>query len=590
MSTVPNITEADVRRWVSSASFRRAQGYVNRNAIYQGRRIGDTLKACSLGSRLASYEVEVTLDVDGIAWADCSCPVGDGGHCKHVAALLLTWLDDPDAFPGIEDLDTALGRHTKEELIALIRSMVTRHPDLELLVMQPRPDSDSQDAVSTVFIERQIDNALAGVRNEYEWGAWHGVTRELRAIVNTGDAYAARQDWTNAATVYMAVAEKIRDAYNDIYDEEGEVAVVVDECVEKLAPCLAGIDDADQREALLRALFDVFRWDVELGGYGIGDNVPDILLGQTTPGERRTMAEWVQEEIAADTDDWSTGWRNKVYGGLLLNLEADTLDDEAYLRVCRETGRLDDLIERLLALNRVDEALAEARKAEDYPLLGVADLFVNTGHDEAICTLMATRAQASSDQRLTEWLRDYAALHDDWETALRLSNNLFEEHPSLNSYEPVRTAAEALGRWGTVRQTLLETLRKAEYYSTLTEIYLAEGEIDKALEAVRQKPQRVHGFSFFSGAPHPSLKIQVAEAAEEMYPHDAIDIYLDAALQLIGHRGRGNYAQAAEYLKRIQTAYLRLNKPETWHLLIAEIRESNNRLPALQDELNKARL
>ncbi|MCH8961193.1 MAG: hypothetical protein IH820_07650, partial [Bacteroidetes bacterium] len=66
---------------------------------------------------------------------------------------------------------------------------------------------------------------------------------------------------------------------------------------------------------------------------------------------------------------------------------------------------------------------------------------------------------------------------------------------------------------------------------------------------------------------------RVAEAAEKSHPHDAIDIYLNVVLRLIEQRGRGNYAQAAEYLKRIQTAYLGLNEPERWQLLIAEIRE-----------------
>ena len=82
----------------------------------------------------------------------------------------------------------------------------------------------------------------------------------------------------------------------------------------------------------------------------------------------------------------------------------------------------------------------------------------------------------------------------------------------------------------------------------------------------------------------------MAKVAEATHPHDAIDIYLNAVIQLIEQRGRGNYAQAAEYLKHIKTAYLGLDKPETWQLLIAKIRESNKRLPALQDELNKAKL
>ncbi len=57
----------------------------------------------------------------------------------------------------------------------------------------------------------------------------------------------------------------------------------------------------------------------------------------------------------------TTSWRREAYGGFLLDLELDTLDDEAFLRVCRETGRVHDLADRLLSLGRIEEALQVAR-------------------------------------------------------------------------------------------------------------------------------------------------------------------------------------------------------------------------------------
>ena len=51
-------------------------------------------------------------------------------------------------------------------------------------------------------------------------------------------------------------------------------------------------------------------------------------------------------------------------GGLLLDLQADTIDDEAFLLICRQTGRLNDLVDRLLSLNRTDEAVGEAESGQ----------------------------------------------------------------------------------------------------------------------------------------------------------------------------------------------------------------------------------
>ncbi len=47
---------------------------------------------------------------------------------------------------------------------------------------------------------------------------------------------------------------------------------------------------------------------------------------------------------------------------------------------------------------------------------------------------------------------------------------------------------------------------------------------------------------------------------------------------------------AASYLQRVRDVYRRLGEPEAWDTYIADLREENNRLRALQDELRKAGL
>lgn len=90
-----SLTHADIQRWVGSASFQKGMPYFSRGAIYDTRLQGQTLKAHCRGSQAASYTLQATLSPAGIASTNCSCPVGAGGRCKHVAALLLTWVDAP---------------------------------------------------------------------------------------------------------------------------------------------------------------------------------------------------------------------------------------------------------------------------------------------------------------------------------------------------------------------------------------------------------------------------------------------------------------------------------------------------------------
>ena len=97
------------------------------------------LSAKCLGSSYPYYVVKVTLDPDGIASAECSCPVGFGGYCKHVAALLLTWMDNPEIFREVKDVSVSLENLSKADLINLIHRMIQQEPDLERLLELPIP-------------------------------------------------------------------------------------------------------------------------------------------------------------------------------------------------------------------------------------------------------------------------------------------------------------------------------------------------------------------------------------------------------------------------------------------------------------------
>ena len=77
------------------------------------------------------YRIEVRLDGSKIIAGRCTCPVGDDGMCKHVAALLLNWREKPDDFQESPALETVLAGCSQSELIRLVRSLLDADPDLE---------------------------------------------------------------------------------------------------------------------------------------------------------------------------------------------------------------------------------------------------------------------------------------------------------------------------------------------------------------------------------------------------------------------------------------------------------------------------
>lgn len=586
MTNLSTLTENDIRSWTDSGTFGRGMDYYRNGYILHPRRQGMGLKAQCLGSQPTPYRVQATLNAQGIATATCSCPVGYA--CKHTVALLLTWVHKPDTFTEEETLDATLEQRDKAELIALIKKMLDHVPELEdLLHIQALGEAAPTQQIPPDAIKRQVEQAMNSGRGE--WGESYEIASTLNEIIGIGASYAAREDWRNAAVVYATVAPAILDNYESVYDDEGETLSPVNDCVAGLGECLEHIEDEETREGILHALLSVYRWDVNYGGVGVGDGIPAIFETQTTPEEKQVIARWVREMLAS-SGSGGDGWQQQHYGGLLLDLEADTLDDEAFLRVCRETGRIHDLVERLLELDRVEEATQVAESSSDYDLLSLADRFVIHKQDAVILRLMRARAVNSQDSRLKAWLKDYANAHHQPEEALTLTEELFWMRPSVEGYQELQKLAAPLQQWDALRVKTLSLLGQyARYGNLLVELYLFENEIALAIQAFKQGEQNktVMGGAYSYGAP---LRIRVAQAAEKDFPGEAIDLYMRTVLSLIDTRGRENYTTAAQYLLRVRELFKRLGDPGRFTLLMQNLRDNNKNLRALKEELNKAGL
>jgi uncharacterized Zn finger protein len=581
MPSIPRLTISTVRDWTDETYFQRGEKYYKQGAIYEQRRQGMTIKSKCSGSQAPFYRQEVTFNSKGIESANCSCPVGGGGHCKHAVALLLTWVNDPDSFQEVEALDAALEKRSKPELIALIKQMLEQEPDLESLLDLPLSAEDGT-PMDMKAIRRQAQQAFRGV--DYDWGG-HAYTGEmehsLQPLLNLASDYFKRGNAENAAAIYSTIIETIFD--NDevaMGDEEGTLLGLANECAEEIGNCLPKINDPKRRRDTLVTLFDTYKWDVQAGGVGAADGVPDILVEKTTPEERVEIAKWTRE-IMPTGKEWSDNYRREVLGRLLLDLEADTLDDEAYLKICRQTGRLNDLIERLLKLKRIEEAADAARSAEDYPLLNTLEIFTKHRQADLAEKLVTERLEKIKDTRLLEWLSEKRKERGDWAGSLQLEERLFWQRPNLEQYKKLCKPAKELNRWDELRTRVVAELDKKKDVDLLVQIHLHEKEVGLAIAALGRMSEHWMGRS---------LRIDVAKAARTQYPQESIRLYVEAAAHIMDSRDRGNYSQAAQYLRETRDIFRQMNDSPAWDKLIAEIRERYKKLPALQSELNRLKL
>jgi uncharacterized Zn finger protein len=128
----------------------------------------------------------------------------------------------------------------------------------------------------------------------------------------------------------------------------------------------------------------------------------------------------------------------------------------------------------------------------------------------------------------------------------------------VSDYLAMKNLALPLNEWTELRIETLEKLTRDKHFVLLVGIYLEEGEIDRALEKLEQRC----ALSRYRWEYPYSLELEEAKEAEKNRPEQAIRLYLNQINSLIDQLGRGNYAEAAAYLKVARGLYHPLGKQD----------------------------
>jgi uncharacterized Zn finger protein len=308
---LPRLTEAHVRELASEKSFERGATYYRDGAVLEPVRQELELRAQCEGSDYEPYQVSVTLTKNGIAETSCTCPYDYGGICKHLIALLLTYVHEPQAFRSIPPLTTLLAGRSREELIALIGELLKREPGLLSLVeLSVATEQATQGgSLDLAAYRRQTRRAL---RHKSELV----VEKELRALRELAARLAKSGDWLNAGAVYHAVLDEAVRGYDDMLreiDEDGGIAVVIDELALGLSQCLKNSKaDAETRRAWLMTLLEAELADIEMGGIDLAPSAREVVLEHANDEEWT----WIAERLNAAMSK-SSGWEREALARFL---------------------------------------------------------------------------------------------------------------------------------------------------------------------------------------------------------------------------------------------------------------------------------
>jgi tetratricopeptide (TPR) repeat protein len=625
------LSEADIQARTDDASFRKGYDYYLHHALVEPILSESVLRAFCHGSSGDPYRVEATLLPAGEksthqwATADCSCP--REGFCKHLVALLLVWVHQPERFVVRSRLMGRLSAKSREELLALLEQLVQRQPDIEpmveLLIELPlalpaqeknRPGRGKERTVHPSSIESQVASAFYHAGEG--WGAASRVAAELDPLCDIGKSFAEAGEWANAQVVYATIAEETVIHYEGLHDE-GQVSWILGVCAAGLVACLNAQStlpkreqvDAEEREELLTTLFDLWKFGDNYGGIGV--DVAGAIAGNATARERKRVEAWLREEMRPGQDSSST-WHNRSVVDFVVKLkQAEHSSEEDVLKEYRHAGLYKELAERFLQLGRTNEALdvAQANLTESRDVTWFAEQLLKLGEgwrEQALAfvemrlgeiepALQGTARDFTGLHTLDtyrRWLSEKYVLYSKAKQALDMECARFQAHPDDGTYRSVRSVAQVPEQservWSDLRPRLIQVLEQQGHWGALVSISLDEGEVDQALAALAKMEQQpntsLSGYGYQSAPGH--YHIQVAKAAEERYPDEAIRLYERVVERLIAGRGRENYQQAAGYLTRVKQLYQKQGHQPQWHAYVTNLRNSNKSLRALKEELD----
>lgn len=581
----PELSLADAKSAFQPAYFERGRRYYRQGAISQPVRRANVLEAHCEGSQPYPYQVRAKIKARGVVSSTCTCPIG--GYCKHVAALLIQWIEEPESFRTPVDPTDQLQDRSKKELIALIVKMINRHPDLEaLLGLSVVEASATPGYLEEKALEDQVRAAIASA------GYW-GNIRDLEEVIDQANDLFEVGNYKSAAVVYRAFLRVVLKEFGEALPNYDSLMEDLSNAATALVNCLAAIpEDSGQRSAIIDVLFEAFDWEFELGGYGLMDDVPEELFTQLTDAERAAFKDKIRERLSANPyqDLESSNWYKSSWSNLLLQLEQQFATPAEIESLLRAAGAYLDLFYHLVDQQRVEEALEVL--AEDLRPTGnlrfeIGRWLERAGYPAEALQLVHSMESATQQPDVLQWLLPRLERSGDRRAAFRIARRLWEYLPSLEIYLQLRELSENPQIWESLRTELRRELledRGPGRLRALIHILLHEGSWEDAWELVEGASPAMYGRQ-----PN-SLKEEVARATESVFPDRVLAYYLEQAHHRIDHRNRTEYAVATNYLLRAKALLQQQNRAREWTNLYTELRVQYARLPALLDEMRSGGL
>lgn len=625
-----NLSWFDLELWAGSK-------IVSRGKAYQRSKYVRNLALTESGELVAwvkgsnTYATKVTLSKGDIS-SVCTCPYFIA--CKHAVAVILEYLDciendrnvpkagqndkrlmllehsetedfrDDDLLDNeSEDVSTAsvnssksspepkldnyLRKKSKEEMLDLVKGILTGHPEIREDMEYKAWIAGSKPSVLAKAVEREIEKASSEQGWQDYWKHrgftpdYSRVQSGLQKMLDQGQADEVVRLGEKLFSAGVAQVEQSND--------EGETAMEVADSMTIVFKAL-GVCSLSACDKMERAV-----------DFGLRDEY-DLCYG-------------LQEfwKLRFSREDW-----NSLADRLLSRL--DNLKHESHVdsfsRDYRRDGLTNEIIRALEHAGRKDEILTlclqEAEKTHSYErLVKVLQRTGRTAEAEEWIRkgITLTRKKwPGIASNLKKELLNIRSLKKDWMFAAALHIDEFLEHPSLMTFKDLQKASEKAKVWLPVREAILHFLEtgkhpgkshqawplpdtgiersdslrtmKPPFTDILIEIALHEKRTDDVIKWYDvHKQKQKYGVG-------EGIADNVAGAIKDKYPDRAVAIWKTLAEGKISLTNVPAYSEGARYLRRVQITLKQQKKEGEWEAYLQQLKETHRRKPRLIEILD----
>ena len=582
------ITEEMIRQRATGNSYDSGFDYYASRAISDPEceitSDGITLIAHCEGNSPTPYRLRVELGLDGIQAASCTCPYDWGGDCKHVVALLLTYLHCPEEFAGRSHLDELLTGLEKGSLIELIDRLVRNNPDLyhEIELALPtlkiaaqanaslQSENKFQTQVSEQVYRQQIKRILnqgAYQDEDSEWNA-PAYLANLKNIQQTAGQLLNAGDAEGALTILRVLLEETIAAYDSDLDYYGEVTTFIDDLG---GPTAEAILSQKMDETTRRALMESFEHILDTMHENINQRSIELIQLALKYGWEERTKELPDDETPPeeyDDDEWEDF-------GSLQRVRLNVLDRQGRTQEFLQLAQSADSPRytlKLLEIGRLDDAILACRELSySHVTLKVAQKLHEVGRTAEAIAIAEQSLQKDRDPQLAQWLAPLEESLGRNEMALLAYRAIYDAKPALETFRHLKQLAGA--GWEKLCPALVQKIDASKMPFLLADVYLEEGQWDAAIALAEEQ-------TWTTG-----LLEKVADAVIPHRPDWVIRIAITRAAALIERSQSSLYPAAAAWLRRARNAYQQKGQSDAWHAYITNLRTVYARRSSLMREI-----